>query len=446
MSEEVDIKTINEEFAKKLYLLFDIFHENLVTTRNFACTFGNICINKISEYQPNAELQKELTNYLRTYIKEKIQNDDGISDEEMKIEITNTFELLLKKHKLTLKEFDKKTKEKIANGTKLGIELNTLSDKLSFYRNSQKQIYKNALENLVVYFKDFLSSALKVFYLKNISALNSKTIKFELINNAASIDEAKEIFVRSEIEELFHKSISDIFSIIYKELKIKLPFLDKHKKEVLELFYRRNICVHNKCIVNKTYLELSGNPYNLKEGMEIQNSEDYLYNASSLLLLLGAEFVTIIVNKNKFTKKDYDEEINKMSAIAFEHYLKREDWDFAQEFYEILSENTHLSTLSKDLYRLNILLCKKKTNQITLANIKRQKWESTREFLQLGILALLEDYNSLSNLLIKNCDNDEGVDVEALNTWPIFKDYRQTNLFSSTVKSINQKLHKSIDN
>lgn len=439
MPTKINALEASEEYAKKLYSIFDTFHENLVTTRNFVGTFGSICIDKIAEYQPNAELQKELSDYLASYIKEKVQGDYTISEEELKADVTRTFNTLLKKYNLTLKEFDKKTKEKIANGTKLGIELNTLSDKLSFYRKSQKQIYKNALENMITYFKEFLSSVLKEHFLKNISSLNSKTIKFELVNNASSIEDIKEMFVLNELEELFHKNISEIFIFIEKELKIELPFLRKHKTTILELFYRRNICVHNNCKINKTYLESSRNPYKLKLGIEIQNTEDYLYNASSMLLLFGAEFVTNIINKVKFKKDNYDEEVNGMSKIAFECYLKREDWDFSQEFYEILSENKHLTSLSRDVYKLNIMLCKKNTKQISIEQIKKKKMESKREFVQLGVLALCEEYDSLSEMLIKNYGTEDGIDIDALKTWPIFKKFRKTHFFTPTVEALNKK-------
>lgn len=422
----------NKKYTEKMFQLFDELHDNLVTVRNFVGCFSRICIDKIAEYKPDYSFQTEFTSYLS----ECLINEEKLTEEEIKEKVQKKLEELLSKYGITLKTFNQKSKEQITNGTKLGVELNSLEDKIDFYSRSQNHIFMNALENMITFFKDFLSSILYSYYLRYPESLNSKSIKFEIVSSSSSIDDLKEVFVQNEVEELFHKSIDEIFKTLINVTNIDLPFFDKFRKTILEFFYRRNIWVHNKGLVNRTYILLSGNPYHFEINNVAQISEEYLYDVASNLLLLGAEIVTNIISKTKFPPGTYDEEINSMSVIAFECYLEKEDWDFSQKFYEILINNFHLSDLSHDLYKLNIMLCKKKTNQTTVSKIKKEKWDSKSTFLQIGFRALTEEYELLSNLLVNQKVDENFINVEHLKTWPIFIDFRKDPLFETTVETM----------
>ena len=426
--------------AKKYYNLFQELHDELATTRNFVGCFSKICVDKITEYEPNVKFKKELNSFLADYFEE--HSFDEIQKAETKSVFDEKINELLEKYNVTLTKLNEKTKEQIANGTKIGIKLHSLEEKINFYFKSQNQILVNALQNMTTSFEDFLAGIFTEHYIEHCSALNGKQIKFEFINLASSLDEAKSAFVHEEVEELLHKGVKDLLETLFKTLKIDSPFFNKHKKNMLELFYRRNIFVHNKGVVNKTYLSLSGNPYSFHDGDTALINVDYLYNAAALLLLTGADIITSIISKLKFPNNEFEEEENKVSIIAFEHYLMNEDWSFAEDFYEILLRNNHLSETSQDVYKLNILLCKKKLGKANKSFIKKEKWDAKRAFLRIGYKALVEEYDDLSKLIINNYGSEDGVDKNSLETWPIFIDYRQTEQYAKTIEVVRTMEHE----
>lgn len=439
----------DKEYIEKFYKCFNDLFNDLSLTRNFVCSFGKICVDKITEYKPKVTFHEEFSKYLYDKTRDFFKKPQSERNrDELQKEVNGELNKLLRKHNITLSEFNEKVKEEIASDTKLAIKLNTLQEKMDFYLKALQQIYLNSLENTICSFENFVANVFIVFYSKNSSALNNKSIKFEYINDSSSLEEARNIFIKNEVEELMRKSIKDIFTNISQELNIKLDYYKKHSLQILEAFYRRNIFVHNNGVVNKTYITLSKNPYGLSEGDLAQITEDYIYSITTYLLLLAVEMVTSLTNKSHFTEESFDEENNKMSTIAFVNYLQKEDWVFAKEFYEILNSNKYLSDVSQDAYNLNIMLCDKKMGNLTLEEIKKQKWSSKKDFLLSGYYGLSEEYEKLSKLLIKNCDDDEfGIGIDEINTWPIFIDFRLSEYYKATIEKIEHKTkEKHINN
>ena len=429
----------NQTFVKKLYESFQVLHENLAMSRNFVGCFSKICIDKMAEYKPNIDFEKEMKEYLIVVAKEGYPYDE----EDFKEKLNNKFHELLKKHNITFAEYSKKIEEQISIGSKLGVVIKSLEDKVTFYAKSYKQIFSNSLDNMVMMFEEFLANVFKHYYEKYPSILNSRTIKFEHISSATSIEGVKNIFILNEIEELMHKSIKEIFELLMKTMSIDLPFFNSHKDKILEIFYRRNIFIHNRGAVNKTYISLSSNPYSFKNGEEALITEDYLYDSASLLLLSGVEIITSIISKIKLNKgEEYSEEENQISFIAFENYLCKEDWQFALEFYNILVTNSQLSEKARLLYDINIMLCKKYLGSITIDEIKKHI-SSDDTYLKIGYDALIEEFDELSILLIQYYKDVGGLTHKELETWPIFIEYRKTELYREVYKEIKDMEKKA---
>ncbi len=428
------------QFAKNLYSSFQSLHENLARTRNLVGCFYKICVDKIAEFEPNVKFQNEFANYLSNNI--ELVREAQTNQETTKI-LKVRFIEMAKKYGISIRTLNKNAHEEIANGTKLGIKLVSIEDKLQFYIDAQNQLLVNALQDMTTIFEDFLADVFKHFYSEYKGCLKNKQIDYECLLISSSLEELEHRFIEKLVEDIFRKSIKEIFQCLSKEIHIDSDYLKTHEDEMLELFYRRNIHVHNKGIVNRTYIELSGNPFKFKEGDIAIVNEDYLYNAASLFLLAGADIITTIISKIKVDDENaFNEEENEIANIAFEHYLKTEDWSFSKEFYSILLKNTHLSDTEIGCYQLNTMLCDKKLGKLTLKDIKKQRWDGKRKLLQTGYYALIEDYSTLSNLLIECFGTSEQVSLNALETWPIFKEYRETDKYQEThekIKELSQK-------
>ncbi len=427
------------KYLDNLNNIFNEIHENLTTIRNYIACFYKICVDKITEYEPNKKFEEDAFNSIRDLFDKAIKDELEISQQM----IIAKMDELVEKHHIDIKDFRAKQAEQIANGTKLGIELDGIAEKFDFYVKSQKLLLVNGLENMVTSFEDFLSNIFVCHYDQYDGMLDGKTITLKEIKSLSSVEDIKKAVISNEVERLLHQSIEQLFDdIMKKSFKLNLNYFNHNKTLFLEIFYRRNIFIHNKGIVNGTYINNSKNPYNLELDKYAAIDVEYLYNAASMFLLVAAEIVTEIVSRLKIDPGEYKEENSMIEKIAFHNYLCREDWNFAQEFYEILSMNKHLTALSLDMYRLNIMLCKKKKGELSVEEIKKEKWDNKMPILKIGYYALIEEYGEMETTIIQyKSDEDNAVGTNDLRKWPIFTDYRcnEKERFEKLVKRLTPK-------
>ena len=436
----------NVNYLENLNSAFDEIHDNLTTIRNYIGCFYKLCVDKIAEYEPNKHFEDELVDYIKKLFDDAIKEGNKVDKDTL----NRCVEDMMKKYGINPDEYLAKQSEQIANGTKLGVELGGIQEKLDFYIKAQKMLLVNGLENMITSFEDFLANIFSCHYRQYDSILDNKTITFKEIRDTTCFEDIKTSIVKNEVENLLHKSVDELFKIICKEIGLKLNYFSKNKVKFLEIFYRRNIFIHNKGIVNETYISNSKNPYKLEKGKYAGIGVDYLYDAVSMLLLVSAEIVTEIISKLKIEQGTYKERESVISSIAFHNYLCREDWEFALNFYDILSENNHLSATSVDMYKLNMMLCKKKLGQLKTQTIKKEKWDNKTPFLKSGYYALTEEYDKMESIIFKyRNDDDNKIEPDSLKTWPIFIDYRTNEKeryenFLNKLEKAKQKI-KAID-
>jgi len=115
-------------------------------------------------------------------------------------------------------------------------------------------IRKMALIKLVSDFENFLKKVIKACYKKQIKCLNNseRSMFIKDIINFSNIDDLKNQIIDSETTKLFYKDIEEINK--YLKLKFNLD-LSKNRNwnKFKEIYYGRNILVHNNGIVNDIY-------------------------------------------------------------------------------------------------------------------------------------------------------------------------------------------------
>jgi hypothetical protein len=106
---------------------------------------------------------------------------------------------------------------------------------------------------LVTKFEEFLKKCLRVFiiYQPNIIS-KEKSINYETIFSCNTIEEIKLKIIEKELEENFHGGIDELNTYLKKKFKIELEKLPNFN-QFREVFYRRNIIVHNEGICNELY-------------------------------------------------------------------------------------------------------------------------------------------------------------------------------------------------
>ncbi|MDE2217814.1 MAG: hypothetical protein KGJ87_11770, partial [Planctomycetota bacterium] len=92
-----------------------------------------------------------------------------------------------------------------------------------------------------------------VFYFNNNFLISSKKqISYEELLKMKSMDNIKDALVEKEISMMFRDGIENVLNYINEEFEFALN-KNKDWKQFNELFYRRNIIVHNDGVADLTY-------------------------------------------------------------------------------------------------------------------------------------------------------------------------------------------------
>jgi hypothetical protein len=154
--------------------------------------------------------------------------------------------------------------------------------RISFIRNqSELMIRTMTIVYLVARFESYLCELLEKIYYNHPEILNSKdkNLSYEKIFESKKIEEITGQIIKKEIESIKNLDIKEVFLYLKKKFNIDLTKLD-NVKEFYEIFYRRNIIIHNEGYENEIYLIKTGKKRS-KEGLV--NNFFYISNCIKLL-------------------------------------------------------------------------------------------------------------------------------------------------------------------
>ncbi|MBU6392106.1 MAG: hypothetical protein KGI00_01565 [Candidatus Micrarchaeota archaeon] len=115
-------------------------------------------------------------------------------------------------------------------------------------------MYEMYFVDLLSSFESFLRKEIgMVFYFNNNFLISSKKqISYEELLKMKSMDNIKDALVEKEISMMFRDGIENVLNYINEEFEFALN-KNKDWKQFNELFYRRNIIVHNDGVADLTY-------------------------------------------------------------------------------------------------------------------------------------------------------------------------------------------------
>ena len=84
--------------------------------------------------------------------------------------------------------------------------------------------------------------------------LNDKSITYSELILSSDIEQVKEKFIDKAVEEFMRLPLSDWYKTFIDKHKISFPCQSK-LTDFKEIYYRRNLIVHNQCRVNEIYIK-----------------------------------------------------------------------------------------------------------------------------------------------------------------------------------------------
>ncbi len=178
--------------------------------------------------------------------------------------------------------------------------------------------------------------------------LSEKSISYsELLAFESNFEEIKERFINKEIEEFMRLPLSDWYKSFEKKHNVTFCFDNDDFARFKEIYYRRNLIVHNQRIVNEIYKKGVTNS-SCELGDKLPINEEYIEQA----LLLTRKILIKTVWKLRKTS----DAINELITYLFEYgyaCMKNGEWELAEYIYVLLLEEDQQTDVDKSCEKVN---------------------------------------------------------------------------------------------
>lgn len=312
------------------------------------------------------------------------------------------------------------TSERVYDFVKQQVQLNSRESK------DMEILYNSSLMNLIVYFEGMFSDMFKFVFLEHPEKLqDDRKYIYKEIAAFASFEEFKEYVIEKEIETYMYQGFMDWIDFFRKTEKIKIEYLPKYEKEIVEIIARRNLLVHNNGRINNLYLAKVDKTLteNLEKNQKLEIDAEYILKSINIVQKFS-NLLLIELGEKYYRKEEYFSSF--LSSLAF-GFLEQENYELAEIIFEILKKKQNgIDPLSKVYAQINYWQCLKRTNRITLMNEEMSSIDFSlyKEKIVIGIYALKDEHQKVYDCL-QDLYPDE-ISLARLKSWPIFKEFRNT--------------------
>lgn len=288
-----------------------------------------------------------------------------------------------------------------------------------------KILGKSSLMMLLIYYERLISTIfVSLLYKYPQAYLKDKTITYmEIMELESNENDIKNYLVNNEVEALMRDSLSSWYAILNIKHKVNFPIEDVVFEEFKEIYYRRNLLVHNDGIVNKIYLEnvddslLNG----IKVGSRLTVSPDYFIKAINITLLMI--YGTIMGLKKLCSDK---EEVNDTLFIVGYNHLQNKEWGLSEYIFRNLKDDKELNNHTKMCCKVNYWISLKHMEHF--ADVKKDIEDldvsAVSDEFKVAKYALLDDFEKVSFYLDKIINRV--IPAEEIESWPLFIEYRES--------------------
>lgn len=264
--------------------------------------------------------------------------------------------------------------------------------------------------------------------------LSEKSITYsELVSFDSDLDEIKEKFINKEVEEFMRLPLSDWYKSFENMHKAKFYFENNEFSQFKEIYYRRNLVVHNQGIVNEVYKKNIPDS-TLELGERLCVNEDYLEQA----FLIARKVLIGTVWGLRKTADDVDELNSYLFDYGYE-CLKNEEWELAEYIYAMLLTEEKQQDIDKMCEQVNLWIALKNKKGLDTIETEVRKLDVSamnKQFL-IAKHALLNEFDTVSELLENAIGNE--FPAWCIKEWPLLNQYRESaqyNLFVEQHKDL----------
>lgn len=255
--------------------------------------------------------------------------------------------------------------------------------------------------------------------------LKDKSIKYsDLISLNSDVNEIMKSFIDSEVDEFMRKPIKDWYKSFEEKHKCKFVFDDEfdHFKEI---YYRRNIIVHNQGKANKSYLNGIKNSPTCTSGENLSPSYDYLLDAIDCTRLVIIQTILGLL-KICSDKSDRSDVIDSIFLSGYDFMIKNK-WKMSKYIFHALMTTQGQSEANSWRNKVNYYISCKNLDGLDSIRDEVNSIDTSLMALDLAVAkpALLDDHAKVTEILDKIVGKE--ISLHHMKTWPLFNQYRQSD-------------------
>jgi len=319
-----------------------------------------------------------------------------------------------------------------------------IAKKVQMARSKSNHLYESSLITLITYFELLVGSLVKEYLKINpyILNINDKKLTYELLAEFDSIDAALEYIKEKEIEKLMFKGFNNWMTFIENKIGIKNKSLHENKDEINEIINRRHLLVHSGGIVNGIYLKKVrfAESFGVRLGDKVEVDEKYITDSLEIVKRYG-NLLGICIWKSAKKESEYRLAYLLKSCIKF---MEQEEYLLARDCSVLLESET----IDEDLYllaKINYWQTYKWRGEFETIKEEVENFDfSTKaKKFEIAQLILLDKYEEFMDYVNKN-GLPEGIEVNDIKTWPLFKKLRLQDSFSSFITNLGRKVTENL--
>ena len=253
--------------------------------------------------------------------------------------------------------------------------------------------------------------------------LQDKSIKYAEILKY-DFDGVKQQLTREAADAIMSQPLREWLRVI-RAHKYKLDSLNPYLDEFNEMYYRRNIIVHNNGEVNRMYLS---NVKNSKEelGTRLHTDKTYIMNAYSTAMIIVYGLLYATLKSNPDALSSY---LSFLFSAGFNHMLEG-DWKIGKFIFSTLAQDQHQNQVDIILSQINLWICKKNSGEFKeiKEEIEQIDYSAMNLSIKMAKEMLLNNYDLGTDFLEEAIKSGQ-MAPDLVETWPIFIQYRKTNQY-----------------
>lgn len=282
----------------------------------------------------------------------------------------------------------------------------------------------NALVSLLIrlesFFQDYFEWLVKKYpdkYLQDKNIKYAEILKYDF-------DGLKQQLTREAADAIMSQPLREWLRVI-RSHKYKLDSLNPYLEEFNEIYYRRNIIVHNNGEVNRMYLSnVRGCKAEL--GTRLHLDRAYIMNAysTSMIIVYGLLYATLKSNPD-----DLSDYLSFLFSTGFNHMLEG-DWRIGKFIFTTLSQDQNQDEIDIVLSQINLWICRKNSGEFKEIKdeIARADYSAMNASIKMAKEMLLNNYDLGTDYLEEAIKSGQ-LAPDLVESWPIFIQYRKTNQY-----------------